>query len=76
MRINFNKRGMTVSILDKVFYLVYSERFLTLLPEKYFLFLFRAAPAAYIGSQARGPIGGTAAGLHHSHSNSRSEPCL
>ena len=31
--------------------------------------LFRAAPAAYGGSQARGPIRATAAGLHHSHSN-------
>jgi len=26
--------------------------------------------------QARGPIGAVAAGLHHSHSNARSEPCL
>ena len=31
--------------------------------------LFRAAPAAYGGSQARSQIGATAAGLHHSHSN-------
>ena len=30
---------------------------------------FRAAPAAYGGSQARGQIGATAASLHHSHSN-------
>ena len=29
--------------------------------------LFRAAPAAYGGSQPRGPIRDTAAGLHHSH---------
>ena len=36
--------------------------------------LFRAAPAAYGSSQARGPVGATAAGLHHSHS--RSEPRL
>ena len=35
-----------------------------------------AAPAAYGGSQARGPMGDTAAGLHHSHSNARSEPSL
>ena len=34
----------------------------------------RAAPAAYGGSQARGPIGAVAAGLRHS--NARSEPCL
>ena len=34
--------------------------------------LFKAAPMAYGGSQARGPIGATAASLHHSHSNTRS----
>ena len=39
-------------------------------------FFFRAAPAAFGGSQARGRIGATAAGLHHSHSNVRSEPHL
>jgi len=38
--------------------------------------LFRAAPMAYGSSQARGLIGAAAAGLHHSHSNTRSEPCL
>ena len=36
------------------------------------LLLFRAAPAAYGGSQATGRIGTTAAGLHHSHSNAGS----
>ena len=38
----------------------------------YFLFvfcLFMAAPEAYGGSQGRGRIRATAAGLHHSHSN-------
>ena len=35
--------------------------------------LFKAAPKAHGGSQARGLIGTTAAGLHHSHSNARSE---
>ena len=40
-----------------------------------FLFcLFRAAPAAQGGSQARGWIGATAAGLRQSHSNMGSEP--
>ena len=34
--------------------------------------LFRATPAAYGGSQARGLIGAVATGLHHSHSNARS----
>ena len=36
-------------------------------------FCFRAAPAAYEGSQAREPIGAAAASLHHSHSNARSQ---
>ena len=30
----------------------------------------------YGGSQARGPIGTTAAGSHHSHSNAGSKVCL
>ena len=39
----------------------------------FFLVFFRAAPAAYGGSQARGRIGAIAAGLHQSHSNMGSE---
>jgi len=35
-----------------------------------------AAPVAYGGSQARGLIRATAAGLRQSHSNVGSEPCL
>jgi len=35
-----------------------------------------AAPAAYEGSQTRGPIGPVATGLRQSHSNTGSEPCL
>ena len=35
--------------------------------------LFRAAPAVYGSSQARGQTGAAAAGLYHSHSNARSE---
>ena len=31
---------------------------------------------AYEGSQARGQIGAVAPGLHHSHSNAGSKPCL
>ena len=38
--------------------------------------IFWAAPAAYEGSQARGLIRATAAGLHQSYSNAGSEPCL
>ena len=53
-------------------------------PERTSVFLlvclnfFRAAPAAYGGSQARGWIRATAAGHSHSHSHSkaRSKPCL
>ena len=41
-----------------------------------YLFVFRAAPMAYGGSQARGHIGATAASLFHSHRKARSEPCL
>ena len=41
------------------------------------LFFFRAAPmAAYGRSQVRGQIGAVTTGLHHSHSNVRSEPHL
>ena len=40
------------------------------------LIYFRSAPAAYGGSQARGPIGTVASALHHSHSNSGSKLCL
>ena len=42
----------------------------------FFFLLCRAAPAAYGASQARGPIGAVADGLHHNHSNARSEPPL
>ena len=41
-----------------------------------FFGLFRATPVAYGSSQARGGIRAAAAGLHHSHSNVGSEPCL
>ena len=36
----------------------------------FFLSFFRATPAAYGGSQARGLIGAVAAGLRHSHTRS------
>jgi len=41
-----------------------------------FLFYFRAVPAAYGSSRARGWIGAAAAGLYHSHSNVGSNPHL
>ena len=50
-----------------LFYLLYS----------FLVFAFsRAAPVAYGGAQARGPIGAVAASLRHSHSNRGSEPHL
>ena len=42
----------------------------------FFFGLFRAAPTACGGSQAGGGIGAVATGLHHSHSNEGSKPCL
>ena len=41
-----------------------------------FILLFRATPTEYGGFQAKGRIGAIAAGLYHSHSNTRSELCL
>ena len=42
----------------------------------FFWGLFRAAPAAYGGSQARGRIGAVATGLRQGHSNAGSGPRL
>ena len=48
-----------------------------LVSQKIFFFcLFRGAPMAYGGSQARGLMRAVATGLCHSHSNARSEPRL
>ena len=41
-----------------------------------FFLLFRATPMAYGGSQARSLIKATAAPLHQSHNNTKSEPHL
>ena len=38
-----------------------------------FVLFFKAAPAVYEGSQARGPIQATTSSLRYSHSNARSE---
>ena len=53
----------------------------SLLPTQSFFFfsvfcLSRAAPVAYGGYQARGPIRAVAASLRQSHSNAESKPCL
>ena len=42
----------------------------------FFPCLYRAAPVAYGGSQARGQIGAVAASLRHNHSNTGSKLCL
>ena len=42
----------------------------------FFFLLFRAIPVAYGSSQAGGLIRAIVAGLHHSHSNVGSKPCL
>ena len=42
----------------------------------FFFCLFRVAPMAYGGSQARHQIGAVATGPHHSQSNARSKPHL
>ena len=59
-------------------YLVLSERKPTLqfVLELLLCFVFRAATTAYGDYQARGQIEAVAAGLHHSQSNTRSEPRL
>ena len=44
--------------------------------QNFFLFVFRAVPETYGGSQARGWVGAIAAGLYHSHSHVRSKPHL
>ena len=51
-------------------------KILGLLKKIFFSCIFRATPMAYGISQARSRIGAIAAGLHHSHSNTGSEPCL
>ena len=42
----------------------------------FFFGLFKAEPAAYGGSQAKGRIGAVATSLRHSHSNTKSQPHL
>ena len=59
------------------FFGIFAVLLLLLLFLDFFVFsLFRAAPAEYGSSQARGPIGAVVAGLRHSRSNARSEPRL
>ena len=39
----------------------------------YFFFIFRVTLVAFGSSQARGPVGAAAAGLHHSYRSARSK---
>ena len=41
-----------------------------------FCLFFRATPASYGGSQAKGRIGAVATGVYHNHSNAESEACI
>ena len=59
---------LSINIGNKERDMVLTFSFLSL---SFFFCFFRAAPTAYGGSQARGRIRAIAAGLHHSHSNSR-----
>ena len=67
---------MTVIPFVKTEALFFFPSFLSSSPPPLLPSLFRTAPRAYGNSQARGQIGIAAAGLHHSHSNARSEPHL
>ena len=66
-----------------IMYSAYSESFTSSIPiwmpcTFYFILfcLFTASLMENGGPQARGQIGATAAGLHHSHSNTGSKPHL
>ena len=52
---------------------LYSRQAVLMISFFFLSFFVRAAPTAYGGSQARGRIGATAAGLYLSHSNAGSE---
>ena len=62
---------ISIKLQDQFFLSFFPSFFLSL-----FFLAFRAAHIAYGCSQVRDRIGTTAAGLHHSHSNARSEPHL
>ena len=67
---------MTVDLTFSLLGYVYQTQ---LIPSHHYFFffcLFKAAPVAYGGSQARGRIRDAAASLQHSHSNVGSEPHL
>ena len=55
---------------------IHLMRYIWVVPISFFFFFFRAIPVAYGSSWARGRTKAVAAGLHHSHSNARSQLCL
>ena len=70
MHISLSSPALTLHFLTSLFlFFFFNFYFLS------FVF-FRAAPAAYGGSQARGLIGAVATSLCQSHSNAVSEPRL
>ena len=69
-------RGKGFSHTQKLHHVFFIFHFLILIFLIFYFLLFKAAPAAYGNSQARGQIGAVAASLCHSHSNARSEPRL
>ena len=71
MLVGFANQWATTGTPKAGGFIFYSKQTLYL-----YFFLFRATPWAYGGSQARGLIGATAAGLHHNQSNVRSKPHL
>ena len=64
--LSFTKQKFSLSVISFMGY-----------PFGVLFFPFRAVPIyAYGSSQASGQVGAVAAGLHHNHSNTRSEPHL
>ena len=64
------------SLVTGLLFACFLSRFFVELKKKFFFCLFRVASVAYGGSQARGPIGAVASGVHQGHSNSGSKPHL
>ena len=77
---NVSESDMCHFPMESFTFLIMDASVLSLSPKRlreHNLFLvFWATPAASGRSQARGPIGAIAAALHHSHSNTGSEPHL
>ena len=66
-------RSLSEVALSELFFKSFCFYLYLFLKFLFIYLLFRATPAAYGGSQARGPIGVAAAGLHYSHSHAGSE---